>query len=244
MPQVDTPNDIDTDRETLSGKEEKLLQQSLDRSLEDTWTYDTEVIVEKIQEYRGEINQAAQIARAQFDQPLGGSNPKPGRFAVDRIFSGYFGWDSWENLGSLTAGTTNDWLDDDTPDNLGSGSSGLANPLKVGEEAVHVILGFGTYSDSPKVSRIDYELNESPRSCISTKWEFTRTDIQIKWLDSAIILPENALFAAQVYADVAGNDYPYPVGLSFIESRASQEADPANMTDDTQNTSDNIVAQG
>lgn len=244
MAQVDTPSDISTDRESLSESEEKLIDLTLERGMEDTYVEATEVVTEKIKEYRSEIVQAAEIARAQFDQPFGGMNPREGRFAIKRIRSGYFGYDSWENAPSLSAGENNDWIDDDTPDNLSSGDSGINNPLKIGSDAVHIILGFGTFHDSPKVESIKPRLNDSPRSAIQTKWEFTRTDTQIKWLDRPMILPENALLAMQLYADTGGDDFPYPVGFSFIRYRPSQYSDPEEMTDDTQDTSDNIVAQG
>lgn len=244
MPTTDTPKGVSTEQQPLSEREEKLLQASFERGLEDTSTLDTDVVVEKLQEYQGEIQTAASIARSQFEQQFGGLNPESGKFAISRIRSGYFGYDSWEDLADLTGGETNAWIDDGTPANLTGGGSGLSGPLKVGEEAVHVILGFATYHDSPKVSAIDFEVNESPRTSVATKFEFTRTDLQIKWLDRAIILPENALFAAELYADTDGADAVYPVGVSFIESRASQTADPADMTDDSESTQDNIVAQG
>lgn len=241
--EVDTPNDVDVDRQNLSSEEEGVLDRVFERGLEDTRDVNTQTVLEKFEEYRSEIQMGAEIARAQFGQKLGGLNPSSGRFAVTRLNSGYFGWNSWENVGSLTGETLNQWLDDNTPDNLNSGSGGFTSPLKVGEEAVHVILGFGTYHDSPKVSSIKPEVNEEPRPAIQVKYEWTKTDTQIKWLDRPIILPENALFAAQLYADNGGEDFPYPVGVSFVENRAAQLADPANMTDDTQSASDNIVAQ-
>jgi len=244
MAATDTPDDVSVNRQPLSGSEEKRLGLTLRRGLTDTRTLDTKVVAEKLDEYRDEINSAAQIARAQFEQKFGGLNPESGRFAISRIHSGYFGYDSWEDVPSLTGGSLNSWIDDDTPNNLSSGQSGLQNPLKVGEQAVHVIMGIGTYHDSPKTTAVKMEINESPRASIKTKYEFTRTDVQVKWLDRAIILPENALFAAQAYADSDGDDFPFFVGVSFLKNRAAQEADPAEMTDDTQSTSDNIVAQG
>ncbi len=244
MPQVDSPNEIDTERESLSSSEEQLLQVSLERGLEDIGAERSDAVLQKLREYDDEIMRAAEIARAQFDQKFGGLNPKQNRFSVSRIASGYFGYDSWENAPSLSGGSVNDWLDSDTPDNLSSGASGFSGPAKVGDEAVHVILGIGSYHPSPKVATVDMEVNESPRTSIQTKWELTRTDAQIKWLDRAIILPENSLFAARLYADTGGEDFPYLAGLTFTESRASQIADPENMTDDTSSTSDNIVAHG
>lgn len=245
MPTVDTPAEVDTAQEQLSQKESRLLQSSLERGLEDTRSEATEVLVEKVREYMDEIQVAASIARSQFDQKFGGLNPKSGRFAVSRPRAGYFGYDSWEgNLNSLTSGSTSTWLNDGAPDNLGGTDTTFGNPLKVGEEAVHIIFGVGTYSPSPKISAFEFELNEEPRSTVNVKYEWTRTDTGIKWLDRPMVLPENALVEAQVYADNDGADAPYPVGLSFIESRASQILDPSNMTDDSQSTQDNIVAQG
>lgn len=244
MASTDTPDDVSVDRQPLSGSEEKRLQLTFDRGLTDTRSLDTKVVSEKLNEYQDEINSAAQIARAQFEQKFGGLNPSSGRFSISRIHSGYFGYDSWEDVPTFAGGTLNAWIDDETPTNLNSGSSGLENPLKVGSQAVHVIMGIGTYHDSPKTTAVEYEINESPRAAVKTKYEFTRTDIQIKWLDRAIILPENALFAAQAYADNDGDDFPFFVGVTFLKNRAAQDADPAEMTDDSQSTSDNIVAQG
>lgn len=241
--EVDTPSGVDTDRQQLTDEEQGLLDRAFERGLEDTRDVNTETVREKLDEYRHEIEVGAEIARSQFDQMFGGVNPSSGRYAISRAHSGYFGWDSWENAPSLTGGQLNDWLDDDTPDNLTSGTSGFGSPLKVGEEAVHVIVGFGTYHDSPKVSAIKPEVNEEPRPSVKVKYEWTKTDTQIKWLDRALILPENALFAAQLYAENGGTDFPYPVGVSFVKNRAAQIADPSEMTDDSASTSDNIVAQ-
>jgi len=114
MAQVDTPNDIAPDRENLGGEEQRKLELAFERGLEDTRTLDTETVREKFQEYQEEIQQGAMIARAQFDQQFGGLNPSEGRFALSRISSGFFGYDSWENVGSLSGGGINDWIDDDT----------------------------------------------------------------------------------------------------------------------------------
>jgi hypothetical protein len=240
--EVDNPNEVSTEQESLGNREMELLDLAFERGLEDTRSLDTETVVDKLMEYRQEIEQGARIARAQFGQQFGGMNPESGKFAIARPRSGYFGWDSWEDLDSLTGDATNAWLDEGTPSNL-DGSSGITNPLKVGEEAVHVICGIGTYHDSPKVAALDYEVGEEPRATVGTKREFTKTDIQVKWFDRAVILPENALLGAQLYADQGGNDFPYLEGVSFIEYRASQTADPLNMTDDTSSTQDNIVAR-
>lgn len=247
MAEADIPEEIAPDRQPLSDREKSLLETFFERGGEDTRSEATQTVAEKIREYEQEVVEAAKIARAQFDQKFGGMNPGSGRFGIRRTHSGFFGYDSWEgnaNLTGMTAGAPVAWINDGAPDNLGGTDTTFGNPLKVGDQAVHVIVGVGTYSPSPKLSGVEWEVNEEPRSIVHTKYEWTRTDLGIKWLDRALILPENALFEAQAYPDVGGDDAPYLVGLSFIEHRASQVLDPANMTDDTQSTSDNIVAQG
>lgn len=247
MANVDIPDEVATARDQLSGKERTLLDNFFERGAEDTRSRDTETVVEKLLEYRDEIETAAEIAKNQFSQPLGGMNPDSGEFAVRRPQAGFFGFDSWEGqLTSLTAGAVVDWIDDFNADNLGGTDPGdsFGSPLKVGDEAVHVITGVGTYSSSPKINSVEWEVNEEPRSIVQTKYEWTLTDVGIKWLDRALILPENALFEAKVFPDVAGDDAPFLTGVSYIKHRASQIQDPANMTDDTTSTSDNIVAQG
>lgn len=245
MVEIDTPDEVAPDREPLAGREEDLLEAYFERGLEDTRDEDTETVVEKIREYMPEVKSAAEIARAQFDQRFGGMQAQSGRFAVSRVRSGYFGYDSWEgNIIGPTAGQLNTWINDGKPDQLGGTDTSFGNPLKVGENAVHVLLGLGELGSTVGYSSIKYELNEEPRSSIQVKWELTKTDIGIKWFDRPIVLPENALFEAQVYTDVSVDANPYFVGVSFIEDRASLDADPANMTDDSTSTSDNIVAQG
>lgn len=255
MPTVDIPDEVQTSRNPLSGAEVeprdgtemRRFNRVFERGLEDTHTKDTEVIVEKLQEYRSELMVAAEIAKAQFEQPFGGLNPERGQFAVSRTRSGYFGYDSWEgNLTGMTAGSVVDWIDDFNPDNLSGSDPGdsFGSPLKVGENAVHAILGFGTYNGSPKISTVTDRVNEEPRTTVSTKWEWINTDLSIKWLDRVRILPEDSLYEAKVYPDVDGDDDPFIVGVSYVESRDSEIADPANMTDDSTATSDNIVAQG
>lgn len=246
MPRVSTPDQVSVSRQQLSQEEQGNLTAALEKGLEDTRTLATEVVRQKLQEYMDEIMVGAEIARAQFGEPFGGMNPNRSEFQLTRIQSGYFGYDSWEgNITGATAGATTTWLNDGGTDNVTGGTdSSFGNPLKIGDQAVHVVLGYGTYSPSPKCKNMAYRINNEPRAVVRTKYEWTQTDLGIKWLDTANVLPESAKYEAQPYIDVAGDAAPYLVGVSFIDSDGSEVQDPANMTDNTQDTSDNIIAQG
>lgn len=245
MANVNLPNEVSTEQQELSGQEADLFDNLFDRSMDDSRAEGQQAVVDHLNEVRDIIRVGARIARAQFSQPFGGLQPEQNKFGASRIRSGFFGYNSWEgNLTGLSAGSTNTWINDGKPDQLGGTDTSFGNPLKVGEEAVHVITGFGTYSRSPKVSAIDYKVNEEPRPSIGVKYEFTETPLAVKQLDRPLILPENSLFEAQVYADQAGDAAPKPIGVSFIKSRSLQKSDPADYTDDTTSTTDNVVAQG
>lgn len=247
MANVDLPDEVATDRESLSGPESDLLDVTFDKGLEDTRSEDTNTVVEKLREYREEFMVGAEIARAQFDQKFGGLNPGSGRYALSRIRAGYFGFDSWEgttNLTGMTAGGPVNWINDGHGTHLDGTDTSFGNPLRVGEDAVHVVCGIGEYSPSPKISAYKYEINEEPRTSIQSKWETTKTDIGIKWLDRAIILPEDSLFEMRAFPDVGGDAAPYLVGGSYIESRASQVFDPEEMSLDTSGNNADIVDQG
>jgi len=245
MAKVANPADVTVDRQELSDSEMQKLRASFERSLEDVRALGTESVNQKIKEYFDEIVVAAEIARAQFDQPFGGANPDRGTFAITRIDSGYFGYNSWEgNLTGLSSGSVNTWINDGKPDNLGGTDTSFGNPLQIGEEAVHCITDFGTYNASPVVSRIGYRVNQEPRTTVPVKYEWTETDVAKKFLDSALILPEGSEYEAQVYSDVGGDAQPYFGGVSFIKSKPSELLSPSDFTDDTSDTDDNIVAKG
>ena len=239
MPKVDTPAETGLQRADLSDDEASMLMTAYERSLEDVRGLNTESLLSKIREYQGEIELAAQVAKATFNKDFDGSNPQSGAFGIDRIHSGYFGWDSWYNCPDATAGSVTTWLDNSVPDNL-SGSGGVNNPLTVGEPVVHVILGVGSYVENPKATRLKFRLNDQPRTAISTETEFFNTDLRAKFFDTPILLKDDDDVFAEFYGAESGAEALYPIGLTFIEAKDYRELDPADMagTDD-----DNIVVQ-
>lgn len=229
MPKFDSPGDTGVEQANLSGQEEQFLSRALQRGFEDTRTLDTRVILEKTLEYQEEIMDAAAAAKADFDMTFDGMSPESGSFGLDKIHSGYFGWNSWDNLGTVTGGQANVWLDGDNPDNLNSGVGGRDDPITVGNDAVHLILAVGDYAQSPVISRVRWRLNDSPRAAVSTEEEFRNTDLRLKWLDTPILLSGSDRMFAEVYASDDGNAAPYFHGVSFLKAQAYRNLDPALM---------------
>lgn len=228
MPKVDSPARNGVERAELSSDEKDKLNLAVARGFEDTRSLDTQVLVQKLLDYNEEIWEAAEIAKAQFDQTFDGSAPTSGNFGIDHIHSGYFGWDSWDNLPELSAGEEQVWLDNAEPDNL-DGEGGVDNPLTVGEPAVHLICGIGTRAESPKVTRVNWRLNDQPRPSVTTEDAFRNTDLRIKWLDTPVALKESDDVYAKVYADQDGDDAIYPVGFTFIQSKDMRTLAPSSM---------------
>lgn len=228
MPKVDSPARTGIERSELSDEEAEKLNLAVERGLEDTRALDTQTVVQKLLDYREEIRHAAEIAKAEFDQGFDGMSPQSGNFGIDTIHQGYFGYDSWDNLPTLVGGDTQAWLDNSVPDNL-DGVGGLDGPLTIGDPAVHIILGVGSYAESPKISRVKWRLNDQPRPAFSTDFNFRNTDLRMKWLDTPVVLkPDDDVFA-EVYADEDGEDAPYLFGVSFVGSKELRTLDPAEM---------------
>lgn len=246
MPQVDSPAQNGVERATLSDSEEDILELSVQRGFEDTRELDTQVKVQKLLDYSEELLESAEIAKAQLDRTFDGMSPSSGNFGVDEIHSGYFGWNSWHNLPEFEEDDDDgieepvqDWIDNSAPDNL-DGSGGVDGPATIGDNAVHLICGVGSFSDDPVISRINWRLNDQPRPAINTEYAFKETDLQIKWLDTPVVLKDSDDIYAQVYADEPGKDAPYLVGFSFLEHKDMRYLEPEQMAGESDS---NIVVE-
>lgn len=233
MPKTNNLNDIGAKMDPLTSREEQSLDRSFERSLEDTRSEDTNTLVEKFREYKDEVLVAAKIARHDLQGSFDGQEPESGNFGIGPIHPGYFGYDDWDDMPAVTGGSTFDWIDDDTPTNLASGSSGFANPITVGDGVVHIILGFGSYASDPVTSRIKEEKNDNPKPTLTTEDSFRNTDLRVAWKDTPTILQPEDTYAVRGFAGgEVGSTYEeaiYPVGLTFIEARKKRLLDPADM---------------
>lgn len=228
MPKVEAPGQSGLEMDQLSESEVETLNLAVSRGFEDTRTLDTQTFVQKLLDYKDEIRQAAEVAKAQFDAEFDGMMPQSGKFGIDLIHPGYFGYYDWDNIPTLSADSTQTWIDNSVPDTM-SGSGGVNNPATVGENAVHLICGVGTYAKSPKITRLNWRLNDQPRPAINVDYNWRETDMRIKWLDTPVVLKEDDDVFAQVYANEDGADAPFLVGPSFLESKEMRILDADSM---------------
>lgn len=232
-------NEIGAQLGALDSQETAEFNRGIKRFLEDTRTLDTEATLEKLLSYKQEIQTAVEVAKDELQGSFDGQFPASNNFGMSRIDPGYFGYDDWDDAPTFTGGSASDWIDNDTPTNMSGGSSGFSNPLRVGDPAVHLVLGIGSYAEDPVTSRVKWEKNGDPYAAVQTEDEFRNTDVRMKWLDTPVILQPQDEFAARVFAggEVSSSyeDAPYLWGLSFVESKKLRLLDRADMAGTSEN---------
>jgi len=232
MAKITNPAESGYDRESLSSEEENLLETTFDRAFEDTRTEGTTTLRDKATEYIDEIKFAAEVARSQFDQRFDGQNPASGFFGVDTIHAGYFAYDDWTNTpgpGADDAGSSLAFIDDSVGDHV-TGSGGRVNPLRIGEDAVHVVLGVGSYETNPASSRIWFVKNDSPRSAFSTTESFRQTDLNVQWLNSPMVLAESDdIYAEYLATESDTEESLFLTGFTFLGEKVSRIVQPSTM---------------
>lgn len=251
MAKVNSPSESGLAEAPLGDSEKEQLALYYERGLEDVRALDTEATLYKFREYQAEIEKAARVAKAQFAKGFDGSQPQSGNFGVSQIRPGYFGYDTWDNTPDAQVGTAVDWIDAGTPDNL-SGTAGVDNPATVGEDAVHIILGVGSFTGTadidftnstttrelPKAEAVKFRFNDQPQTAVETWHAFRNTDIKQQWFDTPTILTEDDDIYAEFIGGEAGAESLYLIGLSFVESKPMRQIVPADMAG---SNSDNIV---
>lgn len=236
MAKIETQEDYDVSSVSLKSKEKDHLDSFFDGYFK-FFERDT-TRVDVLDRYKPHIKTACRIAKDKFNSQFNGENPDSG-FGMSLIRPGYFGWDKWDNMGdSLTVGS-NDLVDAGTPDNL-SGSTGTDNPMEVGEPAFHLIFGYGTYSQSPKIESFYREIRKEPGTSIDVEPHFRNTEIKLRLLNYPYLLAPGDKFYLEGWTETAGDDIPYLFGVSFLEYDAMQIMDPADMAGSSK---DNIAVE-
>lgn len=213
----------------LTQRELKVFERSFNRQL--VLAFPEREIVDVFKRHEDEILMAAMISKEQMDAEVDGEIPSSGRVGGPlQIRAAYLGiGDDWEDVGAITTGSPQNWIHSGTT--LMGGTPG--NAIKIGENAVHIVLGIGTFHPSPKVESVQFTIDGKQRPIYATGNVNKVADMKIKEFDTSLVLKKDTTVLGKVMASTAFgstvNDYPYILGVSFIKERQLRLHDPADI---------------
>lgn len=200
--------------------------------------------------HQGECLLGGMIAKEQMDAEVDGEQPGSNKIGGPvPIRACYFGiGDDWEDIGSIygipvapalptargqgywTPGAPQDWIHSGTL--LMGGVDGRA--IRIGENAVHVVIGLGSMHASPKIENIQFTINAKEKPILKTFFAQKQVfNTNWKELDNAYILKNDDTVLAKVFISEAygstisrASDYPYLIGVSYVKEPELRLADP------------------
>jgi len=185
-----------------------------------------------------EIMMGAMVATEQMDKRFDGERPEAGKFGMVKPRAGFFGiGDDWDSVAAFATGSPQNWIHSGTT--LMGGTAG--NAIRIGENAVHVIVAVGSLHKSPKIESHQFTLDGKPKPIILTKLPIEFSDFRYKELDVAFILKKNTTLKAGVFiGDSLGTvtsalDWPYLIGASFVPEDVLRLHDVATLPGTTYN---------
>jgi len=187
-------------------------------------------IVEMYKRHIGEILLGAMIAKEQMDATIGGEQPESNQIGGPLVMRAC--WigigDDWEDAAPITTGSPQNWIHSGTT--LMGGTAG--NAVKIGKNAVHVVIGVGSLHPSPKIESIFFEIDGKDKPILVTM-PMKRSGLRVKEFDTAFILKQGTTILAKVFISAAFgssvDDYPYLIAASFINAAQLRVHDPANV---------------
>jgi len=179
--------------------------------------------------HMGEILLGAMLAKEQFDMELGGERPDSKQFGMVMIRAAFFGYDDWDEIGSITGGTPQNWIHAGTT--LLAGTSG--NAIAIDENAAHMVIGVGSLHPAPKIESFQFTIDGETRPVNITWYHFgigaKDTCLHIKEFDKAFPLANDTTILVKTFQRVTGNDIPFLFGVSYIKEPQLRIHDPANV---------------
>lgn len=181
------------------------------------------------------ILMGAMIAKKQMEAQIDGEIPGPGKIGGPLVTrAGFLGiGDDWDDVGNITTGSPQNWMHSGTT--LLGGSAG--NAIRIGTNAVHVIVAYGSYHASPKIESIQNTLDGRQKPIVITKWAQqthpTTHHFKVKELDSEIVLKKNSTILSKLFIPASlgasVSDIPYVIGASFIAEAQLRLQDVATL---------------
>ena len=188
------------------------------------------VITEIFNSRMTEIRLAAKVAKAQFNASFGGETPDSGQYGMVITRAGYFGiGDDWGDARPLDAGSITYIIDSGTT-RMG-GTSG--NPVRIGGNAVHLILAQGTFSQNPITEATRFIIDTKIKSAIPVWFHYLVSDLKIKELDKVRLFKKGTTVAWQAFSRQGGPDANYLLGVSFLPEAQLRELDIAALSGST-----------
>lgn len=189
-------------------------------------------LVEIFQKNKDKIKAFAEIMKGELNSPFGGANPASDEFGMMITPPEAFGYTDWHSL-SVTAntggGTTADaFIDSGTADEM-SGSTGIDNPMKVGEPAGHILLGYESLHPSPKAYKLKMKKSEKPLPIWFMYRQLKASQRNLYQANMPVHIPPVTKFAASLVGGYnGGDDIPEIVGVTFVDGEYFTEEDPNN----------------
>jgi len=177
-------------------------------------------VVDILNRHRAEILMGAMVAVKQMSKRFDGERPEAGKLGMVEIRAGFLGiGDDWEDAGTITGGSLQNWIHSGTT--LMAGASG--NAVKIGKNAVHVVVAIGDYETDPKMESIQLTIDGKPKPGILVKRAHVLSDYQAKELDVAFIFKYGTTVLGKIFQKTTGTSTPYLIGASFVPENILRE---------------------
>ncbi len=198
--------------------------------------------------YKGEALLGAMIAKKQMEAEIDGEQPEPGKVGGPLpIRASYLGiGDGWRDIYGIYSNSQGYWDVGSAQSWIHSGTTLLAGsddaPVKILDNAVHVIVAIGSLHPSPKIEAVKFERDGKELPVFNTSFiQQQPGSLHIKELDRPLILKKNTTLFGQVFISSAmgdvitrATDYPYLVGFSYIREAQTRILDPADIVGTTE----------
>ena len=142
-------------------------------------------IVNMYRRHQKEILLGAMVAKAQMDANIEGEMPSSGRVGgpipIRACFVGV--GDDWEDAAPFSTGAPDNWIHSGTT--LLGGTAG--NPIRIGDNAVFVVIGVGSLHPSPKIESIQFTIDGKTKPVIITGWSQKTSGLRVNEFDKAMI---------------------------------------------------------
>lgn len=195
--------------------------------------------------HKAEILLAAMIAKEQMDAEIDDEQPASNKIGGPvPIRACWLGiGDDWEDIDSIYNSTQQAWTTGACQNWIHSGTllmnnfpAGWGTAIRIGENAVHVIIGIDDTHASPKVEVVQFTIDGKQKPilmCMFAQRTLPGAARPIKELDNAYIFKKDTTVLAQVFISRAFGapsalqvTYPRLIGASFIKEPALRLQDP------------------